>query len=187
VREPHLAARVEEGAMNDLTVTVTGWVATDPRIHVVPGGTDLVSFRMASTSRYFDRAQNAWIDRDTEWFTVRVFRAPALLVQRSVKKGQPVVVVGRLHSNEWKAESGTRTDLVIDAQTVGHDLTRGIADFARAVVEGNHVTVSESSGPEEPEQQGEQISEAEVGDELADVELDGEVLDADETLASVGR
>jgi len=121
--------------MNDLTVTVTGWVATDPRLHLVPGGTDIVSFRLASTSRYFDRGSGQWVDRETSWFTVRVFRAAALLVAKSIKKGQPIVVVGRLHTHEWAADSGPRTDLVIDAQTVGHDLTRGIADFTRAVVE----------------------------------------------------
>jgi single-strand DNA-binding protein len=121
--------------MNDLTVTVTGWMATDPKLHVVPGGTDLVSFRLASTSRYFDRNANAWVDRETQWFTVRMFRAAALVVAKSIKKGQPVIVVGRLQTHEWQSESGTRVDLQIDAQTVGHDLTRGVADFTRAVVD----------------------------------------------------
>lgn len=131
--------------MNDLTVTVTGWVATDPKLHVVRGGTDLVSFRLASTSRYFDRSTDAWVDRDTQWFTVRIFRAAAVLVERSVKKGQPVVVVGRLHTNEWNADSGPRVDLVIDAATVGHDLTRGVGDFRRAVVDGQHVNYSDGA------------------------------------------
>jgi len=130
--------------MNELTVTVTGWVATDPKLHLVPGGTDLVSFRLASTSRYFDRSSNQWIDRETEWFTVRIFRAAAFLIQRSVRKGQPVVVVGRLHSNEWQGNEGQRVDLVIDAATVGHDLTRGIAEFSRAVVDGITVKLADS-------------------------------------------
>jgi len=157
--------------MNDLTVTVTGWVATDPKLHVVPGGTDLVSFRLASTSRYFDRSKNEWVDRETEWFTVRVFRSAAVLVERSLHKGQPVVVVGRLHSNEWKADTGTRTDLVIDVITVGHDLTRGIGDFRRAVVDGQHVTFNDSAAtePEEPPADaliGEgEVDEAPVDDE----------------------
>jgi single-strand DNA-binding protein len=141
--------------MNDLTVTVTGWVATDPKLHVVPNGADLVSFRLASTSRYFDRANNSWVDRDTEWFTVRVFRAAALLVERSIRKGQPIVVVGRLHTNEWTADSGQRTDLVIDAQTVGHDLTRGVGEFTRAVVDAGPATAQEPAA-EAP------IEEAEV-------------------------
>ena len=131
--------------MNDLTVTVTGWVATDPKLHVVPNGSDLVSFRLASTSRYFDRANNQWVDRDTEWFTVRVFRAAAFLVEKSLRKGQPVVVVGRLHTNEWKADAGTRTDLVIDAHAVGHDVTRGVAEFTRAVVDAKTAETEEGA------------------------------------------
>jgi len=143
--------------MNDLTVTVTGWVATEPKLHVVPNGSDLVSFRLASTSRYFDRPNNEWVDRDTEWFTVRVFRAAAFLVEESLRKGQPVVVVGRLHTNEWKADTGTRTDLVIDAQTVGHDLTRGVAKFTRAVVDAKPVAAEEPAADEA-------IEDAEVED-----------------------
>ena len=139
--------------MNDLTVTVTGWVATDPKLHVVPSGADLVSFRLASTSRFFDRPNNQWVDRDTEWFTVRVFRAAALLVERSIRKGQPIVVVGRLHTNEWKADTGQRTDLVIDAQTVGHDLTRGVGTFTRAVVDAGPAAAEPAV--DEPIEEGE--------------------------------
>lgn len=165
--------------MNELTVTVTGWVATDPKLHVVPGGTDLVSFRLASTSRYFDRASNQWIDRETEWFTVRIFRAAALLIQRSVSKGQPVIVVGRLHSNEWQGNEGQRVDLVIDAQTVGHDLTRGIADFTRAVVDGQKVKISEPGAAEADEPQ-----EPAEGEQIDDQELDGAVDDEEAPLVT---
>ena len=121
--------------MNDLTVTIAGWAATDPRLHVTPGRAAFLSFRVATTSRYFDRANNRWMDRDTEWFTVHVFRDAATFISESVQKGQPVIVTGRLRTNTWDAESGPRTDLVIEAQAVGHDLTRGVAKFTRAVVE----------------------------------------------------
>ncbi|MGC4174231.1 single-stranded DNA-binding protein [Demequina sp.] len=152
--------------MNELTVTVTGWVATDPKLHVVPGGTDLVSFRLASTSRYYDRTSNSWVDRETQWFTVRVFRAAALLVARSVKKGQPVVVAGRLQCHEWEGQGGPRIDLQIDAQAVGHDLTRGVADFTRAVVDE---AAKDEAAEDEP------LTEGEVDD--ASVEVDDEALE----------
>lgn len=119
--------------MNDLTITVSGWVATDPRYVVGRKNTSLTSFRVASTSRYFDRTNNTWEDGPTEWFTVRTFRSAALTVMDSIAKGQPVIVTGRLRTNVWESESGPRTDLVIDASAVGHDLTRGIATFRRAV------------------------------------------------------
>jgi len=118
--------------MNDLTITVTGWVATEPRHVVGPTGTRLTSFRLASTSRYFDRDKGEWADGNTEWFTVRTFRNAAITVMNSVDKGQPVVVQGRLRTHQWDAEAGPRTDLVIDATTVGHDLTKGVAVFTRA-------------------------------------------------------
>lgn len=119
--------------MNDLTITVTGWVATDPRHVVGPTGANLTSFRLASTSRYFDRATNEWTDGATEWFTVRTFRGAAVTVMNSIQKGQPVVVTGRLRTHQWESEAGARTDLLIDATAVGHDLTRGVATFTRAI------------------------------------------------------
>lgn len=130
--------------MNDLTMTVTGWVATDPRHVVGPTGTRLTSFRLASTSRYFDRDKGEWVDGNTEWFTVRTFRSAAITVMNSIEKGQPVVVQGRLRTHQWDADAGPRTDLVIDASSVGHDLTKGVAVFTRA-------TGDASLGEAEPE------------------------------------
>ncbi len=130
--EPHRAARPKEGGMNDLIMTVNGWVATEPSQHVGPTGARLTSFRLASTSRFFDRDKGEWTDGRTEWFTVKVFRNAAITVANSIKKGQPVTVHGRFRTNEWESDGGTRTDLVIDATSVGHDLTRGTAEFTRA-------------------------------------------------------
>lgn len=136
--------------MNDLIVTVTGWVATEPRHVVGPSGTRLTSFRLASTSRYFDRAAGAWADGATEWFTVRAFRGPAITVKESVAKGQPVVVHGRLRTHTWQADDGERTELQIDAIAVGHDLTRGVATFTRAT--GDPTLGEETEETEETEE-----------------------------------
>lgn len=118
--------------MNELTMTVSGWVATDPKFIVGAQGARMTTFRLASTSRYFDRDKGEWVDGRTEWFTVRVFRSAAELVNASIAKGQPVVVTGRFRSSTWESDAGSRTDLVLDATAVGHDLTRGVATFERA-------------------------------------------------------
>lgn len=130
--------------MNDLNVTVTGWVATEPKQHTNPGGATLTTFRLATTSRYFDRSTNTWVDRDTEWFTVRTFRSTAANVAQSVRKGQPVIVMGRLHTNEWGADDGPRVDVVIDATTVGHDLARGAASFIRAIADADEAPLTDA-------------------------------------------
>lgn len=154
--------------MNDLTMTVTGWVATDPRHVVGPTGTRLTSFRLASTSRYFDRDKGVWADGNTEWFTVRTFRNAAITVMHSIEKGQPVVVQGRLRTHQWDADAGPRTDLVIDALSVGHDLTKGVANFTRATADASLVDGASSDGePGDATEQDagpvEAESEAEVG------------------------
>jgi single-strand DNA-binding protein len=161
--------------MNDLTMTVTGWVATEPRHVVGPTGTRLTSFRLASTSRYFDRDKGVWADGNTEWFTVRTFRSAAITVMNSIEKGQPVVVQGRLRTHQWDADAGPRTDLVIDAMSVGHDLTKGVATFTRATADANLVGDVASgdvargdmaSGGDEDTEPIEAESEAEIGADL---------------------
>jgi single-strand DNA-binding protein len=160
--------------MNDLTITVTGWVATEPRHVVGPTGTRLTSFRLASTSRYFDRDKGEWADGNTEWFTVRTFRSAAITVKNSITKGQPVLVNGRLRTHEWDADAGPRTDLVIDASSVGHDLTKGVAVFTRATGDASLTDGRSEPSPDE--------SDIEVGvDSLPGDELDAEL--ADETMA----
>jgi single-strand DNA-binding protein len=116
---------------NGLVVTVVGWAATKPR--EVTGGVPFTSFRLATTPRYFDSRQGGWADGRTEWLTVKVFRDVALNVAASVNKGDPVVVHGRLRTEEWQGDDGLRTGLVLEAAALGHDLTRGRAVFARTI------------------------------------------------------
>lgn len=118
--------------MNELTITATGWAATDVRLTLGQGGLAIASFRLATTPRFYDRERGQWVDGTTEWFMVRLFRGAALTVEKSITKGQPVVVTGRLRTSRWEAKEGPRTDLIIDATAVGPDCTRGTATFTRA-------------------------------------------------------
>ena len=56
------------------SITVTGVVGSDPRVHVTTQGLAITSFRLASTRRYFDRAKGTWEDGETNWYTVSGFR-----------------------------------------------------------------------------------------------------------------
>ena len=121
---------------SDLTVTLVGWVGTEPKHYTGATATPFTSFRMANTRRYFDRAQNTWTDGRTEWFTVKVWRQTALNVASSLRKGDPVLVHGRLSTEQWDGPEGPRTTLVLEALAIGPDLTYGRASFARTI----HVT-----------------------------------------------
>ena len=117
---------------NGLMVTVVGWAASTPR-EIVGDGVPYTSFRVATTPRWFDNRQGAWTDGRTEWISVKAFRDVAFNVAASIRKGDPVLVQGRLRTEEWAGENGPRTTLVVDAHALGHDLTKGRASFARSV------------------------------------------------------
>lgn len=113
-------------------VTVVGWAGSTPR-EVVGDGVPFSSFRMSTRERWFDARAGQWVDGRTEWFTVKAFRDLAFNVAASVRVSDPVVVTGRLRTEEWEGKEGTRTGFVIEAVSVGHDLARGTSRFARTV------------------------------------------------------
>jgi single-strand DNA-binding protein len=118
---------------NDVTVTLAGFMGTTPKLFTSPTGNDFTSFRIASTTRYLDRSRGEWVDGRTIWFTVKAWRAMAQNVAASLRKGDAVVVTGRLAVDEWTSPEGPRTNLVIEASALGPDLTRGRAQFQHTV------------------------------------------------------
>ena len=114
-------------------ITLTGLVATTPRHLVTSEGLPITSLRLASTQRRFDRAQEKWIDGETNWYTVTAFRQLALNSNASIEKGQRVVVAGRLKIRDWENGERTGTTIEIEAESIGHDLSWGTAAFTRSV------------------------------------------------------
>lgn len=118
--------------MGDIVVTIVGHVGTDVRYRVTSEGLHVSSFRLAATPRHWSRTQRAYVDEATNWFTVQCWRSLALNVARSLRRGQPVVVMGKFKTQRWTREGEQRARLVLDAFSVGHDLSRGVACFASA-------------------------------------------------------
>lgn len=132
-------------------ITVVGNVAGPPRRRLTPTGVVVASFRIASTPRRMDKATQQWGDGETIWFTVSVWRNLADHCTDSLKKGDRVVVTGRLTTSTWQAEGEQRIGLEVDATSVGFDLAKGRATW----VKGPTLSVGEdpwvSSGIVDPE------------------------------------
>ncbi|GAA2087984.1 hypothetical protein GCM10009840_27650 [Pseudolysinimonas kribbensis] len=156
------------------TITVTGLVATTPRHLVTSDGLPITSFRLCSTLRRYDRAENKWVDADTNWYTVTTFRQLATNVVGSVAKGQRVVVTGRLRVREWATEDKHGTNVEIDADALGHDLSWGTAVFSRTVA---------ASAAAEATQSGETAGHADAGD-ASEAVGDGDAEPGDELAAA---
>jgi single-strand DNA-binding protein len=131
--------------MRETFLTVAGIVATDPTVRTFDDGRKVMSFRMASTSRRFDSAAKTWVDGHTLWVKVSCWRELADNAAQSVRKRDRVLVSGRVRSEQWTVEGGgQRSDLALEADALGHDLSYGIASFERKMrVVAQEVVTSE--------------------------------------------
>jgi single stranded DNA-binding protein (ssb) len=117
--------------MNETTMTIVGNVVEDPRRRQTKNGHAVTNFRVASTSRRYDREQERFVDNGTLFITVTCWRGLAENVDKSIRKGQPVVVTGRYYMREYTVEEQVRTAYELEATAVGHDLSRGTTQFTR--------------------------------------------------------
>ena len=113
-------------------VTLTGYVAAEPKLwHTKQTKTPVTHVRIGSTPRRMDRDTGEWQDGQTSYFTVNCWRKLALNVRASLHKGDAVIVRGKLRTRVWLEDGKPRTEVEIDADSIGHDLSAGWANFLR--------------------------------------------------------
>lgn len=116
--------------MNETYVTLQGWVGNDVDLREV-GETPCASFRVGCTPRRQRGGQ--WVDGETSWFTVNCWRSLARNVAESVRRGEAVVVHGRVKVDVWEREGQPPSVAwIVDATFVGHDLSKGTSSFTKA-------------------------------------------------------
>jgi single-strand DNA-binding protein len=119
--------------MFDTPLTIVGNVLVEPTARRTVETNQLaVTFRVASTSRRFDKGSDNWIDGQSLRVRVTCWRKLAEGVIASLHVGDPVIVTGRLYTRDWVDEEGHHRVLYeMDAKAVGHDLARGTSKFER--------------------------------------------------------
>jgi single-strand DNA-binding protein len=118
--------------INDANIDLAGFVVSEPSFKRLATGTSTAKLRVAYTERRLNRETGEWGDGPTSFVTVLCWRALADNVAMCLRKGEPVLVRGRLRVREYEGKDGSRgTETEIDASSVGHDLSRGVAHFSR--------------------------------------------------------
>jgi single-strand DNA-binding protein len=117
--------------MTETVIHVVGHIGTDIAHRELPDGTHKSTFRLAATPRHYDRAQRGWVDGPTNWLSVQCWRSLALNVARSLHRGDQVVVVGKLRTQEWEKDGVRSSRFILEAIAVGHDLARGVSIFTK--------------------------------------------------------
>lgn len=108
-------------------VQMTGYVGGD--VNVRNASVPVADFRLASTPRVW--RDDGWTDGPTTWITVKAFRTLAENLASSLRRGDPVIVIGRLRTSSWERDGQTHERLELDAVTVGPDLRRGTSHFRK--------------------------------------------------------
>ncbi|GAA1215824.1 single-stranded DNA-binding protein [Rhodoglobus aureus] len=156
------------------SITVSGLVATVPR-HIVTGeGLPITSFRLASTQRRFDRSNQRWIDGETNWYTITSFRQLAINSATSVGKGDRVVLTGRLKIREWENADRSGTNIEIEADSLGHDLMWGTAQFSRTIANTGGGGTQHGGSHDAARDEFESAADEDAGNDSGDLAADSE-------------
>lgn len=114
-------------------ITIVGNVVADPELRFTSPGAAVASFRIASTPRTFDRQTNEWKDGEPLFLPVSVWRQQAEHVAESIRRGDRVIVVGRLVQRQYQDREGkTRSSYEIQAEDIGPSLLRATAAVTKA-------------------------------------------------------
>ncbi|WP_067565675.1 single-stranded DNA-binding protein [Nocardia sp. NBC_01503] len=118
--------------MYEANTAVIGRVVTHPSRRALPNGEQVLSFRLASTTRRYDAASGEWVDGGTLYLTVTCWRKLVEGVEASLQRGDPIIAYGQLRSNEYTTRDGMeRNDLEMRATALGPDLGRCTAPVLR--------------------------------------------------------
>lgn len=139
------------------TITVVGTIATDPKRHTTSSGVVLCSFRLASGDRRYDREQNRWVDGETNWFGITAFRSLAENAVASFRKGERIIVTGKLKVRRWATPEKSGLSVEIEVEGIGHDLRWGVSRFEKhSRVEAAEAGEALTHQPQEAAEQSEQ-------------------------------
>lgn len=98
-------------------VILVGHLGKDPEVRTSQNGTKIVSFSLATSVSWYDRATGERRDR-TEWHRIVIFsEQPASVAERFLRKGSKAYLEGSLQTRKWTGQDGqehTTTEIIVD-------------------------------------------------------------------------
>ena len=137
-------------------LTMSGRVATNPSISA--SNSDRVSFRVISTERRYDEAAGEWVDGNEFSTTVVGWGKVGVSFLHLVRKGDPVLVDGRLSTRRYEKDGVTGYFTECAADHVAVDVARSTGRIIRDTSRSSELPalaaeVAEATG-EEPADTG---------------------------------
>lgn len=106
--------------MPDVVITQIGNLTADPELRFTPSGAAVAQFSVASTPRIYDKQSGEWRDGTTTFLRASVWHEWAEGAAEVLRKGDSVVVVGKLEQRSFETREGEkRTVFEVKADFVG--------------------------------------------------------------------
>lgn len=105
--------------MNLNKATLVGRVTKDPESRALPGGGAVVNFGVATNRTW--KGKDDQKQEETEFHNIVAFGKLAEIIARYVKKGQLILIEGRIQTRSWEAEGikKYRTEIVAEEMQMG--------------------------------------------------------------------
>lgn len=106
--------------MNLNQATLIGRVTRDPELRTLPNGTPVVKFSIATNNTYKNKEGQKV--EETDFHNVSAFGRLAETIGQYVKKGQELLVIGRIKNRSWDKPDGTKgyaTEIMMDTFSFG--------------------------------------------------------------------
>jgi len=98
-------------------VFVAGNLTRDPEARATASGTDICKLGIAVNDRVKNSMTGDWEDRPN-YFRVTVFGGMGAWISSNLRKGDSVVIEGRLHWHQWETDGQKREAVEIIADSI---------------------------------------------------------------------
>lgn len=100
-------------------VILLGRLGKDPEVRTLENGAVVANFTMATSEVYRDK-NTGERKENTEWHNIVLWRNPAEVAAKYLKKGDQCYIEGKLRTRSWQKEGVTRytTEIVGDTLTL---------------------------------------------------------------------
>lgn len=101
------------------TIILTGFVGKDAESRTFENGNKVTSFTLATTERGYTLQNGDKVPDQTDWHNVVCHKGLAEFAEKWAKKGQPLLVVGRIRYREYTSQSGDKRHIAeVIARTI---------------------------------------------------------------------
>lgn len=88
-------------------VQVVGHLGQDPEITILQGGQKIARVSLATTEKWTDKTTGE-LREQTDWHTLKAFGPLAELFEKYFKKGDKVIMAGRLKYDTYEDKNGSK-------------------------------------------------------------------------------